>query len=267
MNRIIAIGAGAAVAILVIVAAMVPITMEFADEIHSSESNNDDNSYNLNSTNKMVKLEIIGGVGYINGDRIGVDFRFNMIMFTDSFIIVYSAGNAGSLDAFYFYSNTKSGAITEIVLNDGEWTATKTDGSEMTGTYTWVMRYAENGDYFRMDTGATIYVDADAEIYIAHNNNTDAGLWAGTVSNISNVFKNNTEIADPSITYSTHTTEPEVFAVTGVTGGSLFVPVEYSIITPTDETIKTIINLMPLFTGIILFAALGLSMMRLVRSN
>lgn len=261
--KIIQMGVFAMLGVLVISALMVPVTMEFADEIHSTAANNDATSYNLNSTNKMVELEVIDGFGYINGDRIGADFNFNMIMFTDSFIIVYAAGNAGNLDAFYFYSDTTSGAITKIVLNDGEWTATKTDGSEISGTYSWVMKYAENGDYFRTETGVTTYVDADATIYIAANNGTDSGLWSGTVNGFNNVFKNNAELADPTITYSSYTTTPDVFSVTGITGGSLFVPVKYSVITPTDNITKTIVGLSPLFVGIALFAAMGIGLVRI----
>lgn len=249
--------------VLVISALMIPVTMEFADEIHSTEANNDATSYNLNSTNKKVELEIVDGFGYINGDRIGVGFSSNMIMFTDSFIIIYSAGNAGNIDTFYLYSDTLSTSITEILLNDGEWTATKADGSEISGTYSWVMKYAENGNYFRVNTGVTTYVDADAPIYIAIHSGSDAGLWSGKVNRFDNVFKNNIEITDPSITYSSYTTTPEVFSVTGINGGTLFVPVKYSVITPMDNMTKTIVGLSPLFVGIALFAVMGVGLVRI----
>lgn len=258
------LGVFAMLGVLVISALMVPVTMEFADEIQSTESNDEANTYNLSSTNRPVTLEIKNGFGYINDERIGENFRFNMIMFTDSFIVVYPAANAGSIDAFYMYTATATESVVKIDLNNGVWTATNKTNEVTTGTYSWVMRYSENGDYYRMGNNSVAYVDSAADIYIVNNTSDVTGLWTGTVTNFSKVFANTTEVTNPTLTYETYTTTPEVYEVSAITNGTLFIPTKYHVITSTDNMTKTIVGLSPLFVGIALFAFMG---MNLVRTN
>lgn len=277
MNKIIAIGAGAMVAILIIMVGMVPLTAEIADDIHSTGSNKDIVRYSIAETHNRVTVELRDGIGYINNKPIKENFAYREMMFSDTFILQYDPGTEPNAVLRLLYISNSVGTtynLNDIVAHAGTWTAHTTTNETVTGSYNWIMAWNPNGDYGALISGQVntpVYLNADDDVFVCGAASSNLfSLQRGTIGNLETVLI----IGDPptvDITTEQYTEEPDVLKLTAFNGSTapsaIYVPIKYDIITPTDEIIKTIINLMPLFTGIILFAAMGISMMRLTRSD
>lgn len=266
-------GVFAMLGVMVIAALMVPVTMEFADEIHSQESNADSVRYSLAETDRKIELELIDGIGYINGQTIKQDYGYGMLMFSDDFIVMYGV-NEEPTARIMLYSETGTSAIKSMTANLGTWTAVKTDDTTLTGTYSHVMAWNKNGNYGAMvagSFGSPVYVNTTDTIYIAAAASaTSMFVGSGTIGNVS-VMMQVGDAPTNTITSESYTTEPNVTKITNftstITPATLFVPMKYDVITGTDTMVKTIVGLSPLFAGIALFAVMGINLVRMNKFN
>lgn len=271
--KIIHFGVMVMVSLVMIAGLMIPITSEFADEIHSVDFNTA-MRYSLAETDDKLELEIINGIGYLNGDTIKDEYGYRMMMFSDSFVVIYDVSQEPNITAFTLLSVTgstgASNGIKSIVAEKGAWVATKTDNTQVTGEYEWIMAWNKNGDYGAAIPGQIaqpLFVNADSVIYTCGAGSaTSISLKKGTVNNLVNVI-NVGEAPEQTITTEQYTTEPNVIKITeftsSITPSSIFVPLKYDVITSMDTMTKTIVSLSPLLIGIFLFAAMGISLMRL----
>lgn len=269
MNKVIAVGIGAMIAIVTI-AVMVPFTMEFGNEIHSMVPNEGGSSYDVMETDAEITLQFIDGIGYINDEKlpeISGSYGSVMLMFGDSFVVRYA--NNGS--NFIFAHSGGFGAVDKITFSDGTWTST-TSGTTTTGTYDFMMRWVDKGtgEYTCFYNPVGKYVDSDATVYVAQAALTSAGggngVWTGTMDNLTAIFSNNNETVPFSYTKADHTTDPDVVEITEWTGSDgvcLFIPSKYSFVSGIDTMTRTIVSLSPLFIGIMVFAAMGIYITRL----
>lgn len=266
MKKIIALAIMAALSIVTIVV-LTPIVSDFADNIQSKEYN-PEAGYDLVETHRKVELEMINGTGFINGDPIRTDsgFSLSMVMFTDTFLVTNAITDNGQ-ELKVIESDGEQHIISELVMDDGEYTGTTTNNETFSGEYGFCMRWKEDGTYTRVSIDSrnpAYYVDADATVYVAwYQNETNAGIAHGTLANQTTMFKTGN---DPTyeITYTSHTDNPDVEKITaGITSGYvLFVPSKYSVITSQDAMTQTLVELIPLFLGIMLFACMSVYLVR-----
>lgn len=269
MNKVIAVGIGAMIAIVTI-AVMVPFTMEFGNEIHSMVPNEGGSYYDVMETDAEITLQFIEGIGYINDEKlpeIAGSYGSFMLMFGDSFVVRYSVNGT----SFIFAHSGGSGSADKITFSDGTWTSTSGE-TTTTGTYGFMMRWVDKGTgkftCFYNPVGK--YVDSDAKVYVAQaalgSSGGGNGVWTGTMDNLTAIFSNNNETIPFSYTTSDYTTDPDVVEITEWTGADdscLFIPSKYSFVSGTDSMTRTIVSLSPLFIGIMVFAAMGIYITRL----
>lgn len=261
----------AMVSLVVISGLMIPMTSEFADEIHSVEIN-DTARYTLAETNKEINLEIIDGIGFVNGEALHDFDRYRLTMFTNNFIVNYDPATEPTGRFQIFRSDGTTAYLLSLMANGGSWTATTTTNTTLSGTYDFAMVWNKNGNYGAADRNSTMYVNNDAKIYFAAmGTNNDSALWSGTVTNLQRIFALNNapsiELTKEIFTENPMVWEVSTYTITPVgentTSGVYFAPMKYDTITSMDVMTKTIITLSPLFMGIALFAALGMGLVRM----
>lgn len=273
--KIIHFGVMAMVSLVMIGGLMVPITMEFADEIHSVEFN-DSARYTLAETDKEIRLEIVSGIGFVNGEPLNEFDRYRLTMFTDTFIVNYDPATEPTGRFQLFNSDGTTAYLLNLTADDGAWSATTSTSTTLTGSYSFAMVWNKNGNYGAADKNTIMYVNNDAKIYFAAmGTNNDSALWSGTVNNLQPIFKlGNAPTVE--FTKEVYTGNPMVWKVTtynitvvgeNTTSGVYFAPMKYDVVNSTDTMTKTIIGLSPLLLGIILFAAMGINLMRLGKLN
>lgn len=269
----------AVIVIVGLTAILTPMVMEMTEDIHSVESN-PSVSYNLKETTEDIHIRIIDGYGYINNEKINSsNYRYLMIMFTDSFVMKYTAGNDGSATGFTLNTNTGNQySITEMEMTDGNWTAT-TSSTQVTGTYDFCMAWSKNGKYTMSIASETnpFYANADSEVYIVWSTTeTNTGLVKGTAGTLldggfgsmTTVFNVAESLpSDVSIQITQYTDKPDVVKITGATSGYyVFLPIKYDVITSFDEMLTLLFNMSPILIGLMFLAAIGLTMTRSIKN-
>lgn len=267
--KIIHFGVMTMVSLVMIAGLMVPITSEFADEIHSVDFN-ENTRYSLAEADHRVEAKIENGMGYINNELVYDDYNSRMMMFSDSFVLQY---NPTAIPHTFniFTESTNTVTVTNLVAEKGTWTATTSANNTIQGTYEFLMAWNKNGNYGAIPAASNVeaYVNSDAKVYVcvASVTNNSALLKSGQINNLKEVLNYNITEDDSTITTEQFTTTPNVLKITSftstVTPAALFIPLKYDEITGMDNMLKTIVALSPLFVGIMLFAAMGVSLMRL----
>lgn len=257
---------GMVVAMITVIAVLavvtVPMISEFSENIHSLESN-PDAGYDLVETHKSVEIELVNGVGYINGDPIRTDYNLAMVMFTDSFLAINVLDSAGTTQEIRILeSDGTYSTITNLYLDDGTYTGTTTAGETISGEYSMCMRWKEGGSYTRVaitSNTPAYYLDADKDVYVVWTQSeTRGGVSTGPIDNQEIIFSLG-EAPEYTITQSSYTENPDVEMITGVTSGyTLFVPVKYSVITSADEMVKMMVNITPVLLGLLMFIGIGI---------
>lgn len=258
----------AMVSLVVISGLMIPMTSAFADEIHSVEFNTAIR-YSLAETDERVEMKIENGIGTINGEPILDNYGSRMMMFGDSFIVQYNPTASPHQLSIFTESQTIPN-ILDIVAEKGVWTA-KTSTNTYTGEYELLMSWNKNGNYGAIPTATTLeaYVNSDETIFMAAASVTSSSslLQSGTIGDLDDLMKSGTEEATITITSEQYTTTPNVTKITSfgstVSPAALFIPIKYDVITGMDNMTKTMVTLSPLFTGIALFAAMGMGLVRM----
>lgn len=265
---------GMVVAMIVVIAGIsvitIPMISEMSDNIHSTEMN-DAVRYTLAETNHEVKLELINGIGYINDETIKDEYGYRMIMFSNSFVVIYDPSQEpNSTIGLFSISGTTSTftSIKNMTAEDGTWTATSATDTTVTGTYEWLMAWNKHGNYGAVVSGQVtqpIYVNADSIVYICGAQSTTVNLSMGTIGNMTDIISIGD---DPGITITSeqYTTNPNVLKVTefgsGIAPTSLFIPLKYDVFTSYDQMLKTMFDMAPILIGIMFLAAIGMYMSR-----
>lgn len=278
MNKVTMIGIGSILVIVLISALMIPMTSEFSKNIYSYEEN-ENVRYSLSDRNETVKITTVGGIAKINNYALSelLESGNQLFMFGDTFILMYTpqttTEGTTTPEAITFFdaatSSSKSG-VTSANFADGEFTVSGTanDASyTLTGTYSFAFHASEHGEYCAasgpiVSTKATLYLIRAVE-------NSTFGIYSGTYDNMTKLFYSSGDLTDLAISADVNSVDPDTVKITtisGVTGKfNLIVPYEYPHVSNVDSITRTIVTLMPLFVGILLFAVIGVSLTRLTK--
>lgn len=261
---------GMVIAMIVVIAGIsvitIPMISEMSDNIHSTDIN-EGTRYSLAETNNKIELEIINGIGYVNNKAIKDEYGYRMLMFSNTFIIVYDPGLEPNVTSMGMFTINGNQGITKIVADKGTWTATTTGGTTTTGTYEWLMCWNKNGNYGAVAVGAAeIYVNNDSQVYLCGvASESNMILETGTLNNMSEVFKVGDE-PTISIVSEQYTSSPNVLKITNfecsISPTFLFVPLKYDTFTSFDQILKTMIDMAPVLIGLMFLAAVGFYMTR-----
>lgn len=272
-DNIIKGGVLAAVALLVISLAVVPMTIDAAENAKYTVKKNvgADNTYTL--TDKEERLEIVipanSSTVTINGETVDV-FRYGTWLASDAVMIDFVPQGDGYHNIFCLSKtervsviSTETRAVT-ITMEDGEYTYTDLNGNTYTGTYDYVLHATSGyGNYIQVGTDRVILND-DSRIFLFKNEGnygtstiitpTTAGAGSGTGKQYTTgtpptgtdvtITWDITENNDGTITIGNAMTSEGV----ALAGGAM--PVEYT--TYTNTTGSILMSLVP----VILFGAL-----------
>lgn len=275
MNKLITMGFGAMLVILVIASAMIPVTTEFSKNIYSYEEN-ENVRYALSDDNDRVEITTTGGIAKINSQPLSelLNSGNQLFMFGDTFIVMYTPTTETTTEAISFFdaaSGTSKTGVTKAIFDDKEFQITGTDANSeaftYSGTYTYAFHASEHGNYCAA-SGPIIAPDAKVYIVRAVENST-FGVYSGTYDNLEKVFYSSGDLTC-EISTEMASSDPDTLKITGITGVTgkfnLIVPLEYPHVSNMDQITRMMVTLSPLFLGLSLFAAMGVYLVRMTKN-
>lgn len=273
LDRIIKGGILAAVALLVISLAVVPMTIDAAENAKYTIKKNVGTDITYTLTDRAERLEIVipanSSTVTINGETIDV-FRYGTWLASDAIMVDFVPQGDGYHNIFSLSKtervsvvSTDTRAVT-ITMEDGEYTYTDLNGNTYTDTYDYILHATSGyGNYIQVGTNRVTLND-DSRIFLFKNEGnygtstivtpTTAGAGSGTGKQYAagtpptgtdvSVTWDITENNDDTITIGNIQTSEGAT----LSGGAM--PVEYT--TYTNTTGSILMSLVP----VILFGAL-----------
>lgn len=272
-DNIIKSGVLAAVALLVISLAVVPMTIDAAENAKYTIKKNVGTDITYTLTDKAERLEIVipanSSTVTINGETVDV-YRYGTWLASDALMVNFVPQETGYHSIFTLNKtdrisvNSAETKVATITMEDGTYTYTDLSGNSYTGTYGYVLHATSGyGNYLQIGIGSVTLND-DSRIFLFDNKGnfgsstiitpTTAGAGSGTGKQYATgtpptgtditVTWDITENDDGTIKISNVTTSESVT----LTGGAM--PVEYT--TYTNTTGSILMSLVP----VILFGAL-----------
>lgn len=174
---------GAAVALIVIIMAVLPMIGDATEQSRQIIETNDVGvAYTMSDRDERIEvaLDISEKAVRINGDVIDIN-KYGTYLATDTALLNFTPQNNGTHSIFTDskiarFATSETGQFT-MTLQDGEWNITWPDGTTTSGEYTFVL-HATNGfgNFVQSDINKVV-MNEDSEMYIfANRSNFDTTI-------------------------------------------------------------------------------------------
>lgn len=265
----------AIVGIVITSAVMIPIMEDMSERVVTSH-NQADTRYKYASFFQEEELENRNGVPYVSGTPLSeISSNVTARVITNDFAMqsIYNT-ETGTHDPWYIMDtgvDVVGSNLKKVVFEKGEYTVyNTTDAITSEGAYTFVLLPAKNGDYIAGNR--PIYVNSDSTLYVFGTGTNGNTIYSGTVTDGLTVVSTSSETT-PTATLTTTLIQESsgLYEITNYntteTYHGIYIPIEYYEITETDETMRSIIGLLPVFIVLIILIATGYGLMSYIRSE
>lgn len=259
---------GVAIAVLIVSVVAVPILSDSQTMITSQANNTNERYMSIFSNEKVILSESEDGAPLINGIPIS-DFAPSLLSYylvISDKLIARCITNSGILSSWSYSGIASDGTVFNLLqsttvqpiictFENGTYNFTK-GSTNYTGTYSNLLVPSKTGTYgaYYPSSSMPLYANDDTTIYVVKAASSESYVSSGTIDDIKTSFHIVDNAAGDQIQIGLTSTVVDsngmdIYKITGleIPAGYtyIFAPISYTIISDGDNSVRTIIGIIP----------------------